>query len=70
MNRLRDFGAFLYDFIVGDDWRIAVAVVVVLAATWAVSRQTSDSWWVVLVAVAVILPVSLWREVRRARTRR
>lgn len=70
MNRLRTFGAFLYDFIVGDDWRIAVAVVVGLAATWAVSRQTSDSWWVVLVAVAVILPVSLWREVRRARTRR
>ena len=70
MNRLRSFGAFLYDFIVGDDWRSAVAVVVGRAATWEVSRQTSDSWWVVLVAVAVILPVSLWREVRRARTRR
>jgi hypothetical protein len=26
---MRKFGAFLYDFVVGDDWRIAVAVVLV-----------------------------------------
>jgi hypothetical protein len=27
---LRGFGRFWYDFIVGDDWKIAAAVVVVL----------------------------------------
>ena len=27
------FGRFLYDFIIGDDWKIAVVVVVGLAAT-------------------------------------
>ncbi len=31
--RLRRFGAFWYDFIVGDDWVTAVGVVVALAAT-------------------------------------
>jgi hypothetical protein len=29
---LRSFGRFWYDFIVGDDWKIAVAVVLALAA--------------------------------------
>ena len=32
MRLLRGFGRFWYDFIVGDDWRIALGVVVVLAA--------------------------------------
>jgi hypothetical protein len=27
MNFLKAFGAFWYDFIIGDDWKIAVAVV-------------------------------------------
>jgi hypothetical protein len=29
---LRGFGRFWYDFIIGDDWRIALGVTVVLAA--------------------------------------
>ena len=31
MRRLRQFGAFWYDFIVGDDWKIAAYVVIALA---------------------------------------
>ena len=31
MTFLRAFGEFWYDFIIGDDWKIAAAVVVVLA---------------------------------------
>ena len=31
MNALKAFGRFWYDFIVGDDWKIAVAVVSALA---------------------------------------
>ena len=30
MRLLRGFGRFWFDFIVGDDWRIALGVVVVL----------------------------------------
>ena len=33
MRRLRSIGAFWYDFVVGDDWRVAVAVVAALALT-------------------------------------
>ncbi len=32
MRYLRGFGRFWYDFIVGDDWKIAVGVCVMLAA--------------------------------------
>ena len=30
---LKGFGQFWYDFIIGDDWKIAVAVVAALALT-------------------------------------
>jgi hypothetical protein len=32
MRFLRGFGRFWFDFIVGDDWRIALGVVLVLGA--------------------------------------
>ncbi|WP_029135485.1 hypothetical protein [Nakamurella lactea] len=30
---LKAFGQFWYDFIIGDDWKIAVSVILALAAT-------------------------------------
>ena len=33
MKQLKSFGAFWYDFIVGDDWHVAALVVIGLAAT-------------------------------------
>jgi hypothetical protein len=62
--RIKAFGAFWYDFVVGDDWRIAVAVVVMLAVVWGVSRTSFPSWWLLPVAVAAALTVSLWRAAR------
>ncbi|WP_279580643.1 hypothetical protein [Fodinicola feengrottensis] len=35
---MRKFAAFWYDFVVGDDWRVAVAVVIALALTYGLSR--------------------------------
>lgn len=68
IRRLRSFGAFWYDFIVGDDWRVAVGVVVAFIATWALSRTTSIAlWWIVPVAVVILLPVSLYRVTRTQR---
>lgn len=65
MTALRRFAAFWYDFIVGDDWRVAVAVVVALAATYGLSRSSVPAWWVLPTAVVVLLPLSLWRAARR-----
>jgi hypothetical protein len=60
-RRLRAFFVFWYDFIVGEDWRIAVGVALALAATYGLSTTTIPSWWVLPAAVAILLPASLWR---------
>jgi hypothetical protein len=60
--RLKAFGAFWYDFVIGDDWRVAAGVVVAFLATWVVSRATG-AWWVTPVVIVLLLPVSLWRAV-------
>ncbi|HEX3816010.1 MAG TPA: hypothetical protein VHX59_24490 [Mycobacteriales bacterium] len=65
ISRLRAFGAFWYDFVIGDDWRVAVGVVAALVITYAVSTTTVPAWWLVPAAVVVLLPMSLWQAVRK-----
>jgi hypothetical protein len=67
---LRGFGAFWWDFVVGDDWRLAAGVVVALAASAALSQTDVPSWWLLPVSVAGLLGASLWRAARRDRDRR
>jgi hypothetical protein len=63
--RLRAFGAFWYDFVIGDDWRIAIGVVLAIAVTYVLSAATSIAvWWVLPVAVVLLLPYSLLRVIR------
>jgi len=65
-SRMRSFAAFWYDFIIGDDWRVAVGVAVALAATWVLSQATSAPvWWLAPLAVLVLLPLSLYRVTRQ-----
>ena len=63
---LRAFGAFWWDFVVGDDWRMALAVVLALAATAGLSQLGVPSWWVVPIVALGVLTISLVRAVRRA----
>jgi hypothetical protein len=64
VNRIKAFGRFWYDFIVGDDWRVAVAVVLALAITSGVARTAVPAWWVLPATVAIVLTLSLWRVAR------
>jgi hypothetical protein len=65
-RRFRAFLRFWYDFVVGDDWRVAVAVVAALALTYALSTTTSVPTWPILpAAVGLLLPASLWRVAHR-----
>jgi hypothetical protein len=56
MNRIKAFGAFWYDFVVGDDWQVAALVVAGLALTAVLVRAAGvDSWWLLpLFAVAAL----------------
>ena len=68
IGKLRAFGAFWYDFIVGDDWLVALGVLLALAITYATSRITDGPvWWIVFVAVAILLPLSVLRATRHRR---
>jgi hypothetical protein len=64
-RRLKAFGLFCYDFVIGDDWLIAVAVVIGLVVTWLLAVAGVASWWPLPVVVLVALPWSLWRATRR-----
>lgn len=63
MQPLKRFGLFWVDFIVGDDWTLALVVVVSLAATWALSRAGLPGW----VALVVLIMGALIASVGRAR---
>jgi len=65
MAWLRSFLAFWYDFVVGDDWRVAVGVAASFAATYLVSRSGIPAWWIVPLAVVGLLSYSVWRATRR-----
>jgi hypothetical protein len=68
MVRLRAFGAFWYDFIVGDDWRVAAGVVLALAMSVVVDRTSElPVWWIGPAAVALLLPLSVYRTARQHR---
>jgi hypothetical protein len=68
---LKAFGQFWYDFIIGDDWKIAVAVVVALAVLFAAmtAKLFGDTGLTVLggVLVLVAFTVSLAIDVRPKR---
>ena len=64
IRRIRAFGAFWYDFIIGDDWQIAAGIVVALALTATLAHGDVAAWWIAPLSVAALLSVSLWRAAR------
>jgi hypothetical protein len=62
MKALRRFGTFWWDFVVGDDWRIAVGVVAALGVSAALAGTGVPAWWLLPLAVALLLYLSLRRE--------
>ena len=68
-GRIAAFAGFWYDFIVGDDWRVAVGVIAALALTYGLSTTAVASWWVLPAAVLILLPTSLWRVAHHSRSK-
>jgi len=60
------FFLFLWDFVVGDDWRAAVGLALAIGAAAAIVAAGVNDWWLIPIGVAVVLFLSLRREVARA----
>ncbi len=64
---LSDFGAFLWDFVVGDDWVGASGVAVLLGAGWLLAHVAHvHAWWLLPPGVALVLAATVRRAVRTA----
>ncbi len=66
MSRLAAFGRFWWDFVIGDDWLVAVLVVAAIAATAALEAAGITAWWLLPLAVMLVLWLSLRRAIRSA----
>jgi len=66
LKYLRSFGRFWWNFIVGDDWRVAAGVAVALAVTTFLTHEGVNAWWLLPAAVAVVLALSLRRAADRS----
>jgi hypothetical protein len=61
------FGRFWWDFVIGDDWRIAAGLVAALALCALLVHESVSAWWVLPLAVLVLLAASLRRSTRGSR---
>jgi len=62
---IRAFVEFWIDFVVGDDWTVAAAVLAGLLGTWGLVEAGVPAWWLLPVAALGSTAVSLRRAARR-----
>jgi hypothetical protein len=64
MRYLRAFGLFWWDFIVGDDWRVAAGIALALGLTALLTHNDVNAWWLLPPAVGALLAGSAWNAAR------
>jgi hypothetical protein len=64
MRYVRNFVRFWIDFVIGDDWRVALGIALSIGVAAALVAAGIDAWWLLPLAVAAVLYVSLQREAR------
>jgi hypothetical protein len=69
MSRVESVGRFVWDFVVGDDWRVAAGVITAIGTTALVADTKVAAWWILPLSVAVVLALTLWRATRREANR-
>jgi len=63
MSRIASIGRFWWDFVVGDDWRVAAGIAVAIGATAALAAGGVSVWWLMPLAAVLVLYVSLRRSI-------
>jgi len=61
MSWLRRFASFWWDFVIGDDWRLAIGGAIALGATGFFAHRGAAAWWITPVVVLTLLVATLVR---------
>jgi hypothetical protein len=62
IDMLKDFAQFWYRFFIGDDWTVAVGVVVALAATATLQHVNITAWCLTPGMVVALLAATTSRD--------
>ena len=63
-GELQAFAGFWWDFVVGDDWRLTIGLLLALAVTTLLRHSSVPVWWLLPLAAALLLFNSLRRATR------
>ena len=66
MSRIAALGRFWWEFVIGDDWLVAALVAAAIGATAALAAAGVAAWWLLPLAVLLVLWLSLRRAIRSA----
>jgi hypothetical protein len=66
MSHVRALCSGVWDFVVGDDWRVAFGVVLALGLTALVAQTSVPAWWIMPLAVLALLGLSVRRAAKGA----
>ncbi|HEX2703209.1 MAG TPA: hypothetical protein VHM72_07235 [Solirubrobacteraceae bacterium] len=61
MTRLAAIARFIWEFVVGDDWRVAAGVITAIAVTAVIATTTLAAWWIIPLAVALLLATTVYQ---------
>jgi hypothetical protein len=67
MTRIRVFAGFWWEFVVADDWRLTLGLLLAIGATLLLRHSGIPAWWLVPSAIALLLTRSLQRAARQRR---
>lgn len=64
-SALKRFGLFWYDYLVGDDWQVALGVALALVLTSVLAPVWPEAWLIMPLAALVLMPYGVARSLRR-----
>jgi hypothetical protein len=65
MRKIRPAVLAVWEFIAGDDWLSAIGVVCTLGVIAVLSDSAISTWWVMPLAVCLLLVISLRKSMQR-----
>jgi hypothetical protein len=64
VRRARSIARFWWEFVAGDDWRVAVGLAAALGLCALLVHESIAAWWLLPVAAVALLAESLRRAAR------